>query len=268
MGSANGNGYTDVVLGSPANNTELRHLRLSVFDDPGNDQTTLLTTQVVQGATLFIRNLSVPATVYTYDVAAVSAPVTTGAGTFIDIFLDNGGRTGSEVSLEALCEISTSFFTPPTTSTWTLNTAANYPTLVSGQFLQEDPTQPQSVNGQSNFSIISRTSIFGNDQSGYLDTVADNAAPLSTVFIYFKSTQDRFDRQEVLTGYFYSDTDTYVFAGGTENVIGTGSLDGAFWDVSVAGVQYVNPLTGFTGTFTNGDGNTVTVTNGIITGIA
>ena len=273
IGDANGEVYSD----GSADPADIRHFRISRFDSLGRDQTTYVQTQLAQGSTILVRDTTA-GVIYQYQVGAIGNFFNDATGQYVDMFVFNGTAIGGGgvFTIGNAVDIF-NISNPPTPGNevrWDYNVASNHPYPTSGEYQVEDASAGATIDGEVNFSIIHRDSVEGNNQSAFLDAIVSNAG--ANTFINFKITttvpspQVKFIRQRIDQAFYYADTQYYAFLGRTETLLGSGAVtDGAFfWDINVDGIQYVNPPTGVSGTFTAQSGETITVTNGIITTIA
>ena len=138
---------------------------------------------------------------------------------------------------------------------------------IAREFVSDDPSQ--NDGGQAYYIVIHKESFFGNDQSELLDSLTAAADPLNPTYLYFKGGNLRYDSFRIDAAYYYSTEEYYVFVGQSLNVVGTGDFPIDSLLVNVFGLQYVPPTgSGVNGSFVAQSGETITVTDGIITSIA
>ena len=265
-GYFNNNAYADRRDLATGDSKDIRHIRISSVDLAGNDVSAWIESQIVRGDRLFLRDPDAPVVAYEYLIAAVSAKAGVGLDTYYDVFLDEGIQRGELGVFTVDSDIE--FFNTSQASnrrSFNFKRFDEYPEPASGEIVIEDPTQP-NAQGQTNFTLINKTSYFGNDQSGLLDAIV--ADPNANFALQFKPGQDTFCRQNVAQGHYYSDGDYYAFVGETENILGNASVEALYWDVNTAAIQYVNVPSGVSGSFVTNAGVTVTVVDGLITGIS
>ena len=151
---------------------------------------------------------------------------------------------------------------------WNWGSGSTQETPLPGEKISEN--NAGNTDGQVNFTLLSRNSFFGNDQTAILDSIAGSASNASPIYLYFRSGTRNYFRQKVEAAYYYSSEQYYTFVGRTEHLIGTtprlsSSED---WVINTAGVEYVSPTgSGVNGSFTAQSGEIITVVDGIITSI-
>ena len=248
-------------------NENIRHFRISKFDNSSDDQSAWITANLIAGNTLYVRTIDLTRQ-YSYEIVAVSQLIQDSTGSideFYDIFVDGGLEiSGPSLIGQVELDIDPGFSDP---RSWQYTTSGPFGYPIAREFVSDDPSQ--NDGGQAYYIVIHKESFFGNDQSELLDSLTAAADPLNPTFLYFKGGNLRYDSFRIDAAYYYSTEEYYVFVGQSLNVVGTGDFPIDSLLVNVFGLQYVPPTgSGVNGSFVAQSGETITVTNGIITSIA
>ena len=235
------NGF--VISDGSLTNADIRHYRLSKLDDFGVDQSAWIEANFVKDAVFRIRYTLQAARAYEYTVGCISQQTNENGIDFYDIFVYNGLQLGPPTGLTGLCLISFDEFNTSKSYNFT-GPAGTHPYPNTGRYVMDDPAVTD--NGQANYAIITKESIYGNDEALFLDII-NTATPAAPRVFYFKSGAVRFARMVVTSGFYYADTEYYAFVGETENTYGTGELPKEDWTVETQGIQYITLNDGATG---------------------